>query len=160
MTESSMVVSGNSSSSSTSPRLCSTTLAPRGYVVPCCSSSSSSDGARARGVSGPFPDARPPLGMCLTVACSYTLGGRADLGEDGSGGRSTLVAELEVRLVEMEDAEVSPRPEPFISHVNGGPETLIELLARPIVRPACRTVPKSHRSSGSLLVSLLHGSTA
>lgn len=76
------------------------------------------------------------------------------MGDDGSGGRSTLVDELEVRLVEMEEEEVSARPEPFISHVKGGPETLIELLARPIVRPACRTVPKSHKSSGSPLAGL------
>ena len=62
--------------------------------------------------------------------------------------------ELEGRLVEMEDVEVSARPEPFISHVKGGPETLIELLARPTVRPACRTVPKSHKSSGSPLAGL------
>ena len=148
MTESSMVVSGNSSSSSMS-RFCSTTLAPLGYVVVY---SSSPDGPRSC-VSWPLLTG-PPGNACLTVACSYTLGGRADLGDDGSDGRSTLVNELDVRFVEIEDAEVSARPEPFISHVNGGPETLIELLARPIVRPACRTVPKSHRSSGSPLAGL------
>ena len=76
------------------------------------------------------------------------------MGDDGSGGRSALVDEVEVRLAETEGVEVSPRPVPFISHVNGGPETLIELLLRPIVRPACRTVPKSHKSSGSPLAGL------
>ena len=64
-----------------------------------------------------------------------------------------MVDELETLLAEMEDAVVSARPEPFISHVNGGPETLIELV-RPIVLPACRTVPKSHKSSGSPLAGL------
>jgi hypothetical protein len=28
--------------------------------------------------------------MCLTVACSYTLGARAAGGDEGSGGSSTL----------------------------------------------------------------------
>jgi hypothetical protein len=32
----------------------------------------------------------PPLGICLTVACSYTLGARAAGGDEGSGGSSTL----------------------------------------------------------------------
>ena len=80
------------------------------------------------------------------------------MGDVGRGGRSPLIdddeLELEGRLVEMEVVEVSARPEPFISHVKGGPETLIELLARPTVRPACRTVPKSHKSSGSPLAGL------
>jgi len=100
--------------------------------------------------------------MCLTVACSYTLGGRADDDGDedeGSGGSSTLdlIDDPEDLFAVMEDDDDVSREVPFISHVRGGPETLIEFCcARPIVpgRPACRTVPKSQRSSTSAFAGL------
>lgn len=98
--------------------------------------------------------------MCLTVACSYTLGGRADDGGDeGSCGSSALDLndDPEDLFAAMEDDDGVSREVPFISHVRGGPETLIEFCcARPIVpgRPACRTVPKSQRSSKSAFAGL------
>ena len=54
---------------------------------------------------------------------------------------------LSMAIEPPEDDEPSERVVPLISHVNGGPETCTGFCAaRPTVR---RTVPKSHRSSGS-----------
>ena len=58
-----------------------------------------------------------------------------------------LVAEA---VAESSSSSTSECVVPLFSQVSGGPDTLIELCARPTV-PACRTVPKSQRSSGSLL---------
>jgi hypothetical protein len=66
-----------------------------------------------------------------------------------------LIDDPEAFFAVMEDDDAS-RELPFISHVRGGPETLIEFCARPIVpgRPVCRTVPKSQRSSRSAFAGL------
>lgn len=102
------------------------------------------------------------------MACSYTLGARAGgadagtgAGGKGNGGSSVLdlnddpEAFFAVMEEDDDDDDVS-REDPFISHVRGGPDTLIEFCARPIVpdRPACRTVPKSQRSSRSAFAGL------
>lgn len=83
------------------------------------------------------------------------------VGEGGSGGRSRFAVrdeafvETEVSLLEKPEVpepeleEPSDRCVPLFSQVKGGPDTGMGLgLTLPIV-PVWRTVPKSHRSSGS-----------
>lgn len=84
-------------------------------------------------------------------------------GADGGKGGSSLLLVMDEEYfeepeepdpkpwrVEEEAVETSEGAVPLFSQVNGGPETWMG-FERPIVegRPAWRTVPKSHKSSGS-----------
>jgi len=134
MTESSMVVSGNSSSSYTS-RFPPTVLAPLGYVVSCWSSnSSSSDGDRSC-ASWPFAETSPPLGICLTVASEgrqVALSRRARGGLGRDEGHRGVCTSGTVHIPRQRRSRDFDR-------VVGTPDR------------SYRTVPKSHKSSGSPL---------
>ena len=94
-----------------------------------------------------------PEGICRTVLCWNCDFWEAD---GGRGGSSPLVVidglldNVKTRREGDRGCSLDCCGEPSFSHVKGGPDIRIEFWDRPtVLRPPWRTVPKSHKSSGS-----------